>query len=123
MRYLYILFLLSLFMTTGHGTVYDGPKSPGIEYFEVGNYKVKGLIKCNKNWRCRLLVYPETSREYTMFLQGEIFQNLKLKDGYYLVDILVQESGLGENKHVLVVDKPKSIQQLSIMKKTVQQIK
>ena len=117
MKFFKLLYFLIILPTFAYQ--YDGPMSAGVEFYKTGEYKVKGEVKCNKQRKCRLVVYPKTSREYTIFLEGDIFNKIKIKDGYYIVDIIVNKPGLGNKLYGLVVDTPKKISSLSIMKSTV----
>ena len=68
LKLLYFFIVLPIFAYK-----YDGPMSAGVEFYKTGKYKVKGEVKCNKQKKCRLVVYPKTSREYTIFLEGDLF--------------------------------------------------
>ena len=97
---------------------YDGPKTAGIEYYDKGNFEIRGFISCSEDNKCKLTVYHQTTRQYSIRIKGKVF--LKgVRDGYYIAKVAVHTPSLGDNLEAYITDYPDNISFYTALKNSV----
>mgnify|MGYP001413095855 CR=1 FL=1 len=115
---LFKIFLITIFSSYNLCFSYDGPKSAGIEYYDKGNYEIRGFISCRNDKKCKLTVYHQTRRQYSIRLKGKSFLK-NMKEGHYISKVAVYTPSLGDNLDAYLLDYPHPISSYTALKNSV----
>lgn len=123
------ILIIFIIFSTAHASEYTGPKQAGIEYYECGEYQIKGEIRHIKGLKIDtqfvLDVYPKTVRNYSIKIKGEISDWFKLQKEprSILVKGMIRKKGLGTEITLLIKEKLKLISSYDVLKNSVTLIK